>query len=260
MDMTQTPIIEQKKQDDPVRAWFSHGVGQEMLTKEQAVLDRILSGLYGSHLVQIGIEPTMDLCRKSTIPHKFMIYHQLELGMKSSTMVALSNELPIEHNSMDVVVLHHALDFSNSPHQVLREAARILRPGGHIVIVGFNPISWWGLRRKTSRKQVKPVWHQAQFISHGRLSDWINLLELTELKTESHFFWPPFQTDKIRHRFGWAQGLLKRSLPTCGAMNIVLARKDVGSMRLINMRRRTRRFIQIPVAEPATRGQTRGTR
>jgi hypothetical protein len=56
MDMTQAPIIDQKKQEDPVRAWFSQGVGHELLAKEQEVLDRILGGLYGSHLVQIGIE------------------------------------------------------------------------------------------------------------------------------------------------------------------------------------------------------------
>ena len=48
-----------------------------------------------------------------------------------------NEELPLEHNSCDVVVLHHALDFAQSPHQVLREAARILRPGGHLILLGF---------------------------------------------------------------------------------------------------------------------------
>lgn len=245
---------------DPLRSWLSYGLGRELLTLEQAALDRVLSGLYGSHLAQISLNPLVDIAEKSTVPHKVIIYHRLELGMQPYSIIAQSNELPIEHNSIDVVILHHALDFSTTPHQVLREASRILRPGGYIVIVGFNPWSWWGLRRKINRKQVKPVWHQAHFIGHGRLSDWISLLELTEVKAESHYFYPPFQTDKIRQRFGWLESALKRFMPRSGAFNLVLARKDVGSMRVIQNRKRSRRFIQLPVAEPATRGQTRGTR
>ena len=245
---------------DPLRSWLSKGLGNELWGAEQDVLNRILSGLYGSHMAQISLNPLVDVAEKSTVPHKVIVYHRLELGMHPFSIVAQSNELPIEHNSIDVVILHHALDFSSTPHQVLREASRILRPGGYIVIVGFNPWSWWGLRRKLSRKQTKPIWHHAHFIGHGRLSDWISLLELTEVKAESHYFYPPYQTDTIRQRFKWIEPVLKRFVPGAGAFNVVLARKDVGSMRVIQNRKRSRRFIKLPVVEPATRGQTRGTR
>ena len=38
--------------------------------------------------------------------------------------------LPFESQSIDLVVLPHVLEFSDNPHQVLREVERILRPEG----------------------------------------------------------------------------------------------------------------------------------
>ena len=40
--------------------------------------------------------------------------------------------------------VHHLLDFAESPQDILREIARVTLPMGHIVLVGFNPLSFWG--------------------------------------------------------------------------------------------------------------------
>lgn len=45
--------------------------------------------------------------------------------------------LPLESASSDTVVLHQVLHFAQAPDQVIGEAARVLRPGGHILIVDF---------------------------------------------------------------------------------------------------------------------------
>ena len=45
------------------------------------------------------------------------------------------------------VVLPHVLEFEANPHQVLRESERVLIGEGHVVILGFNPWSLWGLWR-----------------------------------------------------------------------------------------------------------------
>jgi len=37
----------------------------------------------------------------------------------------------------------HTLEFTNDPHQVLREVDRVLIPEGHVVILAFNPWSLW---------------------------------------------------------------------------------------------------------------------
>ena len=77
---------------------------------------------------------------------------------------------------MDVVIIHHALDFTDDSHRLLREATRVLRPGGQILIFGFNPISPWGLWKLFKRRTQIP-W-QGRFISRRRLTDWLQLLNL----------------------------------------------------------------------------------
>lgn len=254
---TQKPIEELA---EPLKQWFTNDLGKELLDTEQQILDQLLPSLYGVHLVQIGVDPTIDLASKSAVAHTFIVYHKLELGMQPNSLIAQNAELPLEHNSVDVVLLHHSLDFAASPHQVLREAARILRPGGHLLIVNFNPVSWWGLSRFWTRKSKEPIWQKGHFISHHRLVDWINLLELTELKTKSDYFLPSYESSNVRRKFGKLQSLGRKYLSRFGAFNIILARKDVGGMTAIQPEKSGKRFIRLPVAEPATRGQARESR
>lgn len=47
--------------------------------------------------------------------------------------------LGIEADSADLVVMHQVLHFLSNPAEALAEAARILKPGGRIVIVDFAP-------------------------------------------------------------------------------------------------------------------------
>ncbi len=245
---------------DPLKTWLAGELGQELLEAEQRILNLLLPRIYGANMVQVGIEPLKDLAEESSIPYRIVVNHSLILGMRSSSVVAQPYELPFEHNSVDLVILHHALDFTNHPHQVLREASRILRPGGHIILLAFNPLSWWGVKRFFTRKSKVTLWQQAHFISHHRLVDWINLLELTELRTISDYFLPPCESSGLRRKFTFLQPFGRRSLPRMGAFNVILARKDMGGMIPINSKKAVRSFMTLPVAKPATRGHIRETR
>jgi ubiquinone/menaquinone biosynthesis C-methylase UbiE len=58
-------------------------------------------------------------------------------------------QLPFAAHSIDLVVMAHVLEFHDDPHQILREVERVLIPEGEVIIAGFNPISIWGLRRRS---------------------------------------------------------------------------------------------------------------
>lgn len=48
-------------------------------------------------------------------------------------------QLPLSSASFDAVLIHQVLHYAERPAQVIAEAARVLRPRGHLVIVDFAP-------------------------------------------------------------------------------------------------------------------------
>lgn len=55
--------------------------------------------------------------------------------------------LPIEDRSFDLAILHMVLHYSDNPAEVIREAARVLRPKGRLIVVDFAAHSEEYLRK-----------------------------------------------------------------------------------------------------------------
>ncbi len=157
-----------------VGQWFQSAQGEAVFNAEKAIVDPILSRLFGYHILQIGCNEEFSLIKDSPVGHKILFAPSWRPG--STYPVANNEELPLATDSIDVVVIHHALDFTEDSHRLLREATRVLRPGGHMLILGFNPLSPWGLWKLFKRRTHIP-W-RARFLSKRRLSDWLQLLNL----------------------------------------------------------------------------------
>ncbi len=65
--------------------------------------------------------------------------------VSKDTFLAEAENIPLASDSIDVVVLPHVFEYSNNPHRLLRELDRILIDDGHLVILGINRFSLWGL-------------------------------------------------------------------------------------------------------------------
>ena len=154
--------------------WFQSPQGEAVLRSERETIHAALEKLFGYHILQLGFSEEHSLIEQSPVGHKIIFSPSFRAGSKRA--VASNEELPLTSDSVDVVVIHHALDFAENSHRVLREAARVLRPGGHMLIVGFNPYSCWGIWKLFKRKKNIP-W-RGRFISKGRVSDWLKLLDL----------------------------------------------------------------------------------
>jgi SAM-dependent methyltransferase len=73
----------------------------------------------------------------------------------SGCVRAESAALPFLDDCWPRVVLQHALDVRGDPLQLMREASRILTPGGEMLLFGFNPWSPWTWRQWTGQSSFR---------------------------------------------------------------------------------------------------------
>lgn len=63
-------------------------------------------------------------------------------------------DLPLANDSFDVVILHQVLHFLDDGGRAIREAARVLRPGGRLLVVDFAPHAQEFLREQYAHRRL----------------------------------------------------------------------------------------------------------
>lgn len=206
--------------------WFVGADGDFLRTHEQILLDTIVADIFGFNAVQIGLA-SVDLLRNSRIMHR---YH-VDLGV-SADVRAEPTRLPFASQSLDLLVLPHALEFFLYPHQILREAERVLIPEGHLVISGFNAYSLWGLYHWYKRQRGEFDWH-GQFVGLHRLYDWLSLLGCDPQVTRMCCFLPPLINTRWMSGLNWVDVSESPWWVKWGGVYMVHAVKRVHGMRLL---------------------------
>ncbi len=226
---------------EDLESWFESPLGQAILDDEQKHIDKAVADLYGFHLLQLGVNRDVNLGRNSTIQHRFSLFpvnrkntKQIDpdYNSKAAQISALadSEKLPLESESVDVVMLHHALEFSESPHQLLREAERVLIPRGYTLIVGFNPFSWFGAWKSIARLTSKGKQWRHHSLRLGRVVDWLRLLDFEPVKIEHGYYRWPVDHSGVINKTQWMEKIFRFTKFPVGAYFVILARKDVVGM------------------------------
>lgn len=205
--------------------WLASSPGQYVVAREQAYFDEAVADIFGYHALQLGLEQ-VDLLRASRIPLRLQAGPQGAVGLRADF-----RDLPIDSNSVDLMLLPHTLEFSQNPHQVVRETARVLRPEGQVIISGFNPLSLWGLRRSAGSRRDFP-W-QGHFIHLTRVKDWFALVGLEIVAGSMACYAPPCREQKWLDRFAFMEKAGDRWWPIAGGVFFLQAIKRVRGMRLI---------------------------
>ena len=214
----------------------------------------LLGNVFGYYLVQVGDPGWRDAAlRDCRVRRKFVLDTTdtaPAAGADYERAAVRDSEWPLRADSIDAVVLPHTLDFSDSPHQVLREAERVLVPDGRLLITGFNPASLWGLRQRAGQARLRmglrrgraPLMPSAgEFIGYWRLRDWLRLLGF-EVEAGRFGCWrPPCRSERWLQRFGWMEPLGSHWWPVLGAVYEIAAVKRVRGMRLVGLARRERK-------------------
>ena len=245
-----------------LRNWFSTPLGQGVLASEERVLEQLLPGFFGYHLFQLSCQDKA-LFDSSVIQHKlkltsFDMDHSLAPG---DSMAGDVTQLPFEEDSLDVVLLHHMLEFHKSPQTLLREVSRVALPMGQLVIVGFNPLSLWGAYKPIGQLRKSHSYPQpwnGRFITPGRLMDWLNLLNFKIDRAQYCLYGLPTlkATSKLPD---FSQGLSRNANLPFGGVYVIVARKQVGSMiKMQPVWQRKRAFGRLSVVPPARPAAGRG--
>ena len=220
--------------------WFESAPGRYLLEWEQAHLDDAVADVFGYHALQVGI-PWLQGLRANRMTHRWLALgtEYLAQPVQQPALWADPVALPFPANSLDLVLLPHALEHSPDPHAVLREVARVLVPEGRVVVCGINPASLWGLRQRRARLCQRLGWGQlylpdaGEFIGHWRLRDWLRLLDFEVEGTHFGCWRPAVRSSQWLERFRWFDVWGRRWWPILGAAYFVVAVKRVHGMRLI---------------------------
>ena len=93
--------------------------------------------------------------------------------------------LPLQSDSVDMIILPHLLEFDTHRFQTMREVERVLKPEGLLVVLNFNPWSLWVRYQYLWDKKMADSWG-GHFISRSRILDWLRLLNF-EVTVSSEF-------------------------------------------------------------------------
>lgn len=263
------PIIE-------LHPWLATPAGRYLQAWEREQVDSVLSNIFGFHALQLGL-PEFNTLSANRMRHRWLALDStyatwpgqqmaaqpmaapLASGAfadslaKPDVPVALRcdfDALPFPANSLDLVVLPHALELVRDPHQTLREVERVLVPDGRVAIVGFNPASLFGAWQRLGRWGLESAYvlPQGEFIAYWRLRDWLRLLGLEVESGSFGCYRPAFRSERWLARMAWMDHAGDRWWPVLGAVYFIVAVKRVRGMRLVG---RLRKVKATPHQAPA---------
>ena len=167
-------------------AWLKTDLGNYVLYKETISLSQLLNDLFGNNILIIG-EP--EFCALTSILQqqyknitKFNIHPFVTSDSTTVDAVLINSrqdKLPIDSDSMDVVILPHSLEIIVNPYEIIRESYRVLRPEGRIIIIGFAPYGIWHAWKIFAQLFNKAPWRNA-FIAPKKIIEFLTDLGMEE--------------------------------------------------------------------------------
>ncbi len=130
------------------------------------------TGLYSIRLSEGGADVTavdisskmIDIARhKAQDRGQYIWYDQADMA-----------RLPYENRTFDMVVSVTALEFATDPLLALMEMARVLRPGGKLIVGVLNSDSPWADTRREHAKREESIYGSLRFFSSSDLRSLIH--------------------------------------------------------------------------------------
>lgn len=231
---------------DPVKQWQDMPLGEQLLELESELIASRLKLCFGRHLLKLGELAAEVDTSGSLINHQIVLKTESGQG-QGSEILGEVDDLPLASHSIDAVVSAHLLEYCADPHQVLREAHRVLMPNGNLILSVFNPLSPLIFGRLWPFKNNKVFW-RGRWFTIGRIKDWLNLLGF-EVTHEDYCAYSMLLSKKQNLKENKLGKVNQKLSPKLGSVCVITAKKREWPLTPIRPRLRYKTIFS-----PAVRG------
>ena len=232
-----------------LQRWLQTPLGSSLLQQEARVVEEAFDGMFGEQCLQLGYwgDPKTFVRLARTQRCALITEFPQTDGVSA---IGQLHRLPVQDDSIDLVILPHTLDFSDRPHAVLREVHRVLRANGQLIVLGFRPGGLWGLRRLVPGAGMPPG--ELHLVSDRRLRDWLKLLDMRIHGLTGYFFRWPLPGLKGKASPQWERRG-RRWWPELSACYMLSAQKRISTLTPVRPLWRTKPKVVAGLAEPTAR-------
>ena len=163
--------------------WYRKSVNQPFKKLMNDHIQDIKKQIPGKHVLFIGLSEF----KKKFESNKYVSFIAID-EITSSDYISEARKLPFEDNSHDIIIILHALDYTENPYELVREIDRIATDDAKVTIIGFNQFSLWGLLKPIMRKE-NPPW-MLNFHSLFSVREWFKLLGYDSIYKDTAAFIP----------------------------------------------------------------------
>jgi SAM-dependent methyltransferase len=203
--------------------WYKGIPGHLLIETEMAELAKILPEYNGRHLLQIGGPSEFLLFHNSPIRHRVRLSPEYSPVFSGPSVQSSFYKLPFFPESIDVILLPHVLEFVTKPEAILKEVYTVLAPEGYLILLGFNPISFWGLNKWLRRHQHLP-W-RGHFWSLIRVKHWLIQQDFEIVDTRAILYRPPFTHKETLKKLLFLEAMGRLCWSSMGGVYIIVAKK-----------------------------------
>jgi SAM-dependent methyltransferase len=168
-------------------AYYQTPRGKLLKELEVAYLQRSITVGCQQTILQVGGLGWENEFIDCSLYQYFSVLDAKQLGtFQAPKIQAKSYALPIQSDSIDMIIVPHLLEFDAARFQTFRELERVLKPEGILLVMNFNPWSVWVWYQFLLDKRLANSW-RGHFISRSRLFDWLKLLNF-EVRNKTEFY------------------------------------------------------------------------
>lgn len=222
-------MITMNSLSEQLDCWYQQELGRCLVAAEKHALDNVIKNLFGYYIVQINGPNVVNFLSASPILNKVRMDEEMSAGFRGWQVRATRHNLPLVPKSVDVIVLPHVLEFSSTPHEILKNTYQSLVLGGRVVILGFNPISLWGVM-KNWRNHLPSDFN---WMRQGKLIRLLSRLGFGIEHTETTFYRPAFLSEKNLDRSLFMEAIGPLCWSNAGAVYIIVAQKVKSAVTFI---------------------------